>query len=286
MKLFRYLGNEGPRLGVETAKGTFDLTGAAPEVFGSIQQWLSQGEHPIEVLKIAAASAEASGRKIAPTELLCPIDSQELWGAGVTYERSKVARMEESESGGDFYDKVYVADRPEIFFKSNPRRVSGPGKPIRIRRDSTWDVPEPELTLVVAPTGKIVGYTVGNDVSSRSIEGVNPLYLPQAKTYDGCAAVGPMIRIVDDGVNLRNLDIRLKIERAGSVVFDDGTSTTRMKRTPEELVEFLFREASFPEGVFYMTGTGIVPPDSFTLKSGDIVHITIGEAGTLTNPVA
>jgi 2-dehydro-3-deoxy-D-arabinonate dehydratase len=283
MNLFRYLSDDGPRLGLETAEGRFDLTGLNDPAFASLAGWLSQPD-PAEAVRLAAY------RVMEPVpddaELLAPLDAQEVWAAGVTYERSKVARMEESESGGDFYDKVYAADRPELFFKSLPRRVSAPGQPVRIRKDSTWDVPEPEMTLVISAAGNIVGVTVGNDMSSRSIEGENPLYLPQAKSYDGAAAVGPVIRIVEDAAELRNLVICLKIERGGQIAFEETTSTARMKRTPEELVGFLFRETTFPDGVFLMTGTGLVPPDSFTLQSGDIVSITIEGIGTLTNPVA
>ncbi|GAB4453219.1 MAG: fumarylacetoacetate hydrolase family protein [Armatimonadaceae bacterium] len=276
----------GARVGaVSTVEGVevlTDLTALRPTVFASMASWLATDD-PLE--EIRQVEATEGMRLLRDVELLSPLDVQELWGAGVTYERSKVARMEESESGGDFYDKVYDAERPEIFFKATPRRVVAPGQPVRIRRDSTWDVPEPELTLVVSLSGKIVGYTVGNDMSSRSIEGQNPLYLPQAKTWDGCASVGPTIRLLDDSVDLKDLTIRLAIERGGATAFDEFTSTSRMRRTGDELVGFLFREATFPEGVFLMTGTGIVPPDDFTLASGDVVKITIGEAGTLVNPV-
>lgn len=276
---------QGARLGLlsEDEASVTDLTVQQPDVFATMATWLATDD-PVQAVQTVSRSATPI--PLSAVELLSPIEVQELWGAGVTYERSKVARMEESESGGNFYDLVYVAERPEIFFKATPYRVVPPGKPVRIRRDSTWDVPEPELTLVVSATGKIVGYTVGNDMSSRSIEGQNPLYLPQAKTWDGCASVGPAIRVFDEAVNLKDLTIRLVIERAGAVVFDESISTGRMRRTAEELVGFLFREATFPDGVFLMTGTGIVPPDSFTLQSGDVVHITIGDAGTLTNPVA
>jgi 2-dehydro-3-deoxy-D-arabinonate dehydratase len=283
MKLFRYLSDDGPRLGIETDDERFDLTGLNDPAFTSLGAWLMAAD-PLAALRAAARNVTEPVPDDA--ELLAPVDMQEVWAAGVTYERSKVARMEESESGGDFYDKVYVADRPELFFKANPHRVVAPGQPVRIRRDSTWDVPEPEMTLVISSSGKIVGVTVGNDMSSRSIEGENPLYLPQAKSYDGSAALGPFIHIIEDPAELRNRPIRLQIQRDGETVFDDSTSTARMKRTPEELVGFLFRETTFPDGVFLMTGTGLVPPDSFTLKSGDVVSITIDGVGTLTNPVA
>ena len=216
--------------------------------------------------------------------LLAPLDVQEVWASGVTYLRSKVARMEESQDGGDFYDKVYDAERPELFLKATPSRVVGPGQPIRIRRDSTWDVPEPELTLVLSSSGAIVGYTVGNDVSSRSIEGENPLYLPQAKYFDGCCALGPVIEVADAPFAVR--EIRLAIERDGKTTFTGQTSTAQMRRKIEELAAYLFRELTFPDGVFLMTGTGIVPPDDWTLQSGDVVTIEIENIGVLQNFVA
>jgi 2-dehydro-3-deoxy-D-arabinonate dehydratase len=219
-----------------------------------------------------------------PSRLLAPIGSQEIWAAGVTYYSSRLARMEESKDsgGGDFYSRVYVADRPEIFFKATPARTVGPGKDFRIRKDSTWDVPEPELTLFATSNAKIVGYTIGNDVSSRSIEGENPLYLPQAKTFDGCACLGPCLYVPEAPLE-KSTQITLTIERNEEVVFSDETQLDQMKRTPEELIGFLFRETSFPGGVFLMTGTGIVPGTDFTLKPKDKVSITIESIGTLIN---
>jgi 2-dehydro-3-deoxy-D-arabinonate dehydratase len=219
-----------------------------------------------------------------PSRLLAPIGSQEIWAAGVTYYSSRLARMEESKDsgGGDFYSRVYVADRPEIFFKATPARTVGPGKDFRIRKDSTWDVPEPELTLFATSNGKIVGYTIGNDVSSRSIEGENPLYLPQAKTFDGCACLGPCLYVPEAPLE-KSTQITLTIDRNEEVVFSDETQLDQMKRTPEELIGFLFRETSFPGGVFLMTGTGIVPGTDFTLKPKDKVSITIESIGTLIN---
>jgi 2-dehydro-3-deoxy-D-arabinonate dehydratase len=219
--------------------------------------------------------------------VLAPIGAdQELWACGVTYLRSKIGRQEESKDAGagDFYARVYEADRPEVFFKANPHRVVGSNEKVRIRKDSTWDVPEPELTLVVASTGKIVGYTIGNDMSSRSIEGENPLYLPQAKTYDACAAIGPCIYVTEEPLN-RDTNIHLEIDRSGKKVFEGNVGISQMKRTPEELVSFVFRECSFPHGCLVMTGTGIVPEHDFTLKSGDEINITIDGIGTLTNKV-
>jgi len=218
--------------------------------------------------------------------LLAPLDGQELWACGVTYLRSKIGRQEESKDagGGDFYARVYEAERPEVFFKATSHRVSAPGRPVRIRKDSGWDVPEPELTLVVTSSGKIVGYTIGNDMSSRSIEGENPLYLPQAKTYDGCASVGPCILVTEDPLPA-DTRIHLEIRREERAVFQSSIAISQMKRTPRELVSFVFRECSFPHGCLIMTGTGIVPENDFTLKSGDEVLITIDGIGTLRNSV-
>jgi 2-dehydro-3-deoxy-D-arabinonate dehydratase len=220
-------------------------------------------------------------------KLLAPIQSQEVWAAGVTYFRSRTARMEESKDagGGNFYDRVYNADRPELFFKSSPHRVVGALEPVRIRSDSKWNVPEPELTLAVSATGRIFGYTIGNDVSSRDIESENPLYLPQAKVYAGSCALGPGILIADEPLPNETL-IKMSIRREGSSVFEGETALSQMRRRPEELVEHLFRDNSFPDGVFLMTGTGIIPPDDFTLRSGDRVEIEIPPIGTLVNPVA
>jgi 2-dehydro-3-deoxy-D-arabinonate dehydratase len=217
---------------------------------------------------------------------LAPIGSQEVWAAGVTYFSSRLARMEESKDagGGDFYSRVYGADRPEIFFKATAARTVGPGENFRIRKDSTWDVPEPELTLCVTSSGKIVGYTIGNDVSSRSIEGENPLYLPQAKTFDGCACLGPCIYVTKEPL-AEDTSISMKISRGSEVVFEGVTTLREMKRKPQELVDYLLRETSFPQGVFLMTGTGIVPSTDFTLRVGDIVDISIDSIGTLTNAV-
>ena len=218
--------------------------------------------------------------------LLAPIGSQEVWAAGVTYYSSRLARMEESQDagGGDFYSRVYQAERPEIFMKATPARVVGPKAPFRIRQDSDWDVPEPELTLFATSSGKIVAYTIGNDVSSRSIEGENPLYLPQAKTFDECACLGPCLYVPDEPL-APETGVELTIARNGEKVFSDSTSLSQMKRTPEELIGFLFRETSFASGVFLMTGTGIVPGTDFTLQSGDEVSIAIDSIGVLTNPV-
>ncbi len=218
--------------------------------------------------------------------ILAPIASQEIWASGVTYMRSKHARMEESkESGGaTFYDKVYDAERPELFFKSTSSRTVGTGQKVRIRKDSTWDVPEPELTLCITSDGQIIGYTIGNDMSSRSIEGENPLYLPQAKMYDKAAALGPCILVTEEPIHPETL-ISIQIARENTVVFSGTIAINQMKRKHTELVEYLFREQTFPNGVLLMTGTGIVPGNDFTLQSGDEISITIEGIGTLVNEV-
>jgi 2-dehydro-3-deoxy-D-arabinonate dehydratase len=222
----------------------------------------------------------------APTDLLPPIGKQEVWAAGVTYFRSRNARMEESKSagGGDFYDRVYHAERPELFFKASPHAVVGPRAKVGIRNDAKWSVPEPELTLFITPHGKVTGFTVGNDMSSRDIEGENPLYLPQAKVYDRSCALGPCLLVTDEPLS-PSTEIRLEIRRAGEVAFRGSTSLKEMKRRPEELVEYLYRNNSFPHGCFLLTGTGIVPPDDFTLHSADEISITIPPIGTLVNTV-
>ncbi|MCJ8330925.1 MAG: fumarylacetoacetate hydrolase family protein [Lentisphaeria bacterium] len=230
---------------------------------------------------------ECQGREAAePQNPLAPIGTQEVWACGVTYLKSRSARMEEAESagGGDFYDRVYDADRPEIFFKAPHYRVKGPGEEVRIRADSGWDVPEPEFTLVVNKNAEIIGYTIGNDMSSRSIEGENPLYLPQAKSYDGSCAIGPAIHILAEPAS-KDIEISIIIARSGNEVFSGSTKLDQMKRELQELVDFLYRELSFPNGAYVMTGTGIVPENDFTLQSGDIISISIDGVGTLTNTV-
>jgi 2-dehydro-3-deoxy-D-arabinonate dehydratase len=215
-----------------------------------------------------------------------PIENQEVWAAGVTYYRSRAARIEESKDagGGDFYDRVYSADRPELFFKAVAHKVAGPESEVHIRRDAKWSVPEPELALLINPRGRIIGYTIGNDMSSRDIEGANPLYLPQAKVYDRSCALGPGILIQPHPMPATT-QIRMEILRAGIVEFSASTALTEMKRDPAVLVEYLFRDQSFPYGCFLLTGTGIVPPDVFGLRSGDEIHISIDGIGTLMNQV-
>jgi 2-dehydro-3-deoxy-D-arabinonate dehydratase len=243
------------------------------------------GEYLKEESKSWKEISETEANQMISSGLLAPMGNQEIWAAGVTYYRSRTARMEESQDSGgaDFYDKVYNADRPELFFKATASRVSPPGGIVNIRKDSTWDVPEPELTLVISPSGKIQGYTVGNDMSSRSIEGENPLYLPQAKVYLGCAAIGPCILVQKEALS-EDTKIRLEIFRDEKLAFAGETALTQLKRKPQELADWLYRANSFPIGCFMMTGTGVVP-DDFTLGKGDKVRIGIEGIGVLENYV-
>lgn len=229
---------------------------------------------------------QASSANSVPQDLLAPIGSQEVWAAGVTYFRSRNARMEEAKTagGGDFYDRVYHADRPELFFKATSHRVVGPGAKVAIRSDARWSVPEPELALFISPAGKIAGYTIGNDMSSRDIEGENPLYLPQAKVYDRSCALGPCLLVAEETLP-DSTEISMEIRREDGMAFSGKTTLKEMKRQPEELVEYLYRASSFPQGCFLLTGTGVVPPDSFTLRAGDEIHIAISPIGTLINTV-
>ena len=218
-------------------------------------------------------------------QFLAPVDAQEVWAAGVTYKRSQVARMEESDTGASHYDRVYTADRPELFFKTLAWRVSGPGEPVRVRRDSSWSVPEPEFTLIINPSGTIVGYTIGNDMSARDIEGENPLYLPQAKVYRQSTALGPSILLATEPLDFESTKIELQITRGREPLFTGTTDLSQMARRFEDLAAWLFRENEFPQGAYLMTGTGIVPDDDMTLEDGDIVSISVTGIGTLTNPV-
>jgi 2-dehydro-3-deoxy-D-arabinonate dehydratase len=235
---------------------------------------------------ISAAAPVNNAQDLIAHYLKAPLESQEIWASGVTYFNSKMARQEESKDAGgaDFYERVYHADRPELFFKATAQRSVPSGGKVNIRKDSTWDVPEPELTLVITSNGKIVGYTVGNDMSSRSIEGENPLYLPQAKTFDGCAAVGPCVLVTENPMPA-DTQIHLKVLRNSEVIFDEKTTIGKMKRNPQELVDYLFRECTFPHGCLLMTGTGIVPTTDFTLQSNDEIRIAIDHIGTLINYV-
>jgi 2-dehydro-3-deoxy-D-arabinonate dehydratase len=274
MKLYRtqtgaFVEENGQYFAVDT-KSWDDLI-ASPDVYTRAQAALSG---------TPAAAPDAS-------QILAPAVSQEVWAAGVTYYRSRDARMEESKDagGGTFYDRVYNAERPEIFFKATGSRVVRSGDPVRIRKDASWSVPEPELTLLISSAGKITGYTIGNDMSSRDIEGENPLYLPQAKVYDGSCALGPCILLSPEPLPMTTA-ISIEIKRGGATAFSGETTLAELKRDPQSLADYLFRENNFPEGAFLMTGTGIVPGDEFTLASGDVVRISIEGIGTLENPVA
>ncbi|WP_263384697.1 fumarylacetoacetate hydrolase family protein [Granulicella arctica] len=276
MKLYRTLDG----IFVEEGGSFFTLSGA--------DFWTSEWDDLLasdDLLERARKATE--GAVIANFDIedaLSVAHSQEVWAAGVTYFRSRNARIEESKDagGGDFYDRVYAAVRPELFFKANGRKVIGPGAGVRIRSDATWSVPEPELTLFINPKGEIAGYTIGNDMSSRDIEGENPLYLPQAKVYDGSCALGPCILLATRPMP-RTTAISISISRGGSVVFEGSTTLAELKRDSKELAAFLFRDNSFPQGVFLMTGTGIVPDDDFTLESMDVVRISIEGIGVLEN---
>ena len=269
-----------------TTNGTYvEQGGTYYSVAGNSWDALVTQDNLHAFLQSVVANGEAAA-DFAAAQILAPIGTQEVWAAGVTYYRSRSARMEESKSagGGDFYDRVYSAERPELFFKSTASRVAGPSSQVRIRSDAKWNVPEPELTLLINQRGHIIGYTVGNDMSSRDIEGENPLYLPQAKVYDRSCALGPCILVTPEPLPTTT-PIRLEILRQGAAAFSAETTLAELKRTPVSLVEYLFRDNSFPTGAFLMTGTGIVPPDSFTLASGDRIRITIDPIGTLENEV-
>lgn len=285
----------GPRLAAVTDGQVYDLTATGRVVFASFNAWLNSvsqrglAEATLHLRDVAAelkAVYHWADLQHPPdsrhAHLLPPLDTQEVWAAGVTYLRSREAREEESHQIG-VYDKVYEAERPEIFLKATPRRVVGPYDFIRVRSDSRWSVPEPELTVLLSADLQVVGYTVGNDVSSRDIEGENPLYLPQAKIYSRSCALGPAITLASD-LNGTAL-IELVIRRADNVVFQGAVNTNQMKRSIADLVSYLGRENEFPNGVFLMTGTGLVPPDSYTLQSGDVVEISIEGIGQLVNPV-
>jgi 2-dehydro-3-deoxy-D-arabinonate dehydratase len=238
------------------------------------------------VTEIANLKPDSGLSELFDDGLQAPIGNQEIWASGVTYMRSREARMEESKDagGGDFYARVYEADRPELFFKASAYRAAGSGEVVRIRRDSKWNVPEPELTLFISSAGTIEGYTIGNDMSSRDIEGENPLYLPQAKSYNGSTALGPCLYVPEGKINPDTM-IRIEILRNDTRVFTGEISINRMRRNHDELVEYLFRELTFPNGAYLMTGTGIIPPDDFTLQPEDVVRISIDEIGTLVNRV-
>ena len=256
----------------------------APDAeLGSMREVLRMTKADLDAALLRARAA-ADAIPAHDATLLAPIDTQEVWACGVTYLRSRDARMEES-AEEDVYERVYNAERPELFFKATASRVSGPGQPVAIRADSTWDVPEPEVALAINAHGEVIGYTVGNDMSSRSIEGENPLYLPQAKMYTACAGLGPVIALTDEVADPRGLTVTLTIERDGTAIFEGETSTGQMARPFEDLVGYLHRHNAFPDGVFLMTGTGIIPPSEFTLEDGDVVRIAIDGIGALEQPV-
>jgi 2-dehydro-3-deoxy-D-arabinonate dehydratase len=255
-----------------------DMTGLQYHTLSDILE----ADDPLEVADFLSTG---EGISLDGATLLPPIDCQEVWAAGVTYRRSQTARMEESETSASCYDRVYSAPRPEIFFKASPHRVSGPNQPLRIRKDSIWNVPEPEMTLVISSRMRLVGFTIGNDMSSRDIEGENPLYLPQAKVYDNCCGLGPCVTLPASMPRLNETGIRMSIHRGDAVVFQGATDLGHMARSFDELIGWLARDNSFPTGAFLLTGTGIVPDNSFTLLAGDIVEISIDGIGTLVNPV-
>lgn len=282
MQLAKLLNSEG-RICVGKIEGSnvliLDLASAG---FNSLAALLAASD-----VESVCNSLSATGETIEleDARLLPPIDHQEVWAAGVTYKRSQTARMEESEAAASCYDRVYQSDRPEIFFKATPHRVRGTGDALRIREDATWNVPEPEVTLVLSPSLNIVGFTVGNDMSSRDIEGDNPLYLPQAKMYDQCCGLGPWITLASAMPGIDEMAIDLKIHRGSDVVFEQGTHASEMARTFEDLVSWLGRDNTFPHGAFLLTGTGIVPDSNFTLQAGDRVDISITGVGTLSNHI-
>jgi 2-dehydro-3-deoxy-D-arabinonate dehydratase len=249
--------------------------------------WDALFNAPDLVQRLELAVAGPAVDAPAAATLLAPLGSQEVWAAGVTYFRSRTARMEESKDagGGSFYDRVYEAERPEIFFKATPQRVVAPGGVMHLRSDSKWMVPEPEMTLAINSAGAIIGVTCGNDLSCRDIEGENPLYLPQAKCFAKCAALGPALLVRSEPLPPETM-VRCVIERDGTAVFSGETALSQLKRTPSELAEFLYRDNTFPTGAYLMTGTGIVPPDEFTLLPGDVIRISIDGIGTLVNGVA
>jgi 2-dehydro-3-deoxy-D-arabinonate dehydratase len=281
MRIAKYqkAGDDDTHVGLITDDRVIPL-GSGP---GCLTQ-LIYSKDLVEIVRDRAASG-ADSEPLGDIQLLAPLDRQEVWGAGVTFERSKKAREEESDLAAQFYDRVYTASRPELFFKATPNRVVGPGQSIRIRRDTNWCVPEPELALVLSPSLELIGYTIGDDVSSRDIEGENPLYLPQAKMYDSCCALGPWITLTGSMPAWDTISIHLDIARAGSSVFQGKTPVTRMARTLPELIGWLGIDNSFPDGVILLTGTGIIPPDEFTLQAGDVVTMRIDGIGTLTNTV-
>src|SRR5438309_9441749 len=282
MKLFRFKHeSKQPHVGLLVNETTLlDLAATRTK---NLSELFEDADLPARLDKLAEEPSPRLDR--SKVEFLAPIEREEVCAAGVTYLRSKKARMKESDFSGTAYDRVYDAERPELFFKSLPEKVVGPGEPVGIRKDARWNVPEPELALVINSRGKIVGYTIGNDMSSRDIEGENLLYLPQAKVYHRSCALGPWIVVGAGESEARDWKIQLQIRRAGQAVFDGETSVGQIKRSFDELVAFLFRSQRFRHGGLLLTGTGIVPPDHFTLRPEDTVRISISGIGILENPV-
>lgn len=282
MKICRFKQNDSIRIGLVTEDSTIlDLSPAGITRLSSIL------EHENPTAHLGGLAQDKLPRvPLAQIQLLAPIEHQEVWAAGVTYLRSKTARMEESDFSANAYDKVYSADRPELFFKSLAEKVSGPGEPVGIRKDAKWNVPEPELALILNSKGGVVGYTAGNDMSSRDIEGENLLYLPQAKIYKHSCALGPWITLGTAETDAREWLIRIVIRREGATVFTGETSIGRIKRSFSDLAHYLFRCQEFPNGAVLLTGTGVVPDDSFTLRANDLTEIEISGIGTLKNTVA
>lgn len=283
MKICRFRsGNDAVHVGLVTEDSTIRVL--SPAGLTTLQPLLESDD---PVARLEGIDLEKMPRvPLSEVQLCAPVERQEVWAAGVTYLRSKAARMEESEFSANAYDRVYDAVRPEIFFKALPEKVVATGEPVGIRSDAKWNVPEPELALVMNSRGRIVGYTIGNDMSSRDIEGENLLYLPQAKTYHRSCALGPWITLGTPESAARSWGIKLEIHRSGQCVFSGETSVGQIKRNFEELAEFLFRCQVFPHGAVLLTGTGIVPAETFTLQAGDRIDIGISGIGSLRNPVA
>jgi 2-dehydro-3-deoxy-D-arabinonate dehydratase len=282
MNVCRYRDRDGQiRIGWMADATT--VTDLAPAGLTSLRPLLESPD-PVAVLR-AAGVDQLPRRALSEVRLCAPVEQQEVWAAGVTYLRSKTARMEESDFSATAYDRVYAAERPEIFFKSLAEKVVAHGEPVGVRRDAKWSVPEPELALVLNSRAQIVGHTIGNDMSSRDIEGENLLYLPQAKIYRGSCALGPWITLGTPEASAREWKIHIQIRRGEQAVFSGETSVGQIKRSFAELAEFLFRSQDFPHGAVLLTGTGIVPPDHFTLRERDVVNIEISGIGSLQNPV-
>lgn len=293
LKLVRFFDPaQGNRVGVQIGDSVHDVTAQVPSVAAFLKQSLGRVSQAIGELEAVANDTvkryAAAQFDVEPNDevahWLPPCDTQEVWASGVTYERSRAARQEESQDGGDIYARVYSAERPELFFKAQGAKVVAPFGQVGIRRDATWNVPEPELVLVMNPRMEVVGFTVGNDMSSRDIEGENPLYLPQAKVYKASCALGPGI-VLNPTTDWPQTTIRLSITRAGQEMFSGEISTARIKRSIKELTGYLGLSSEFENGVFLLTGTGVVPPSDFTLRAGDVTTISIDEIGTLTNTV-